>query len=417
MRRRRGPHLRLTGSLADGPADESAAPGPLTGVTVVDLSRVLAGPYCTMVLADLGARVIKVERPGRGDDARHLGPFVDGQSAYFASVNRGKESIALDLSLPGDRDVFERLLAGADVLVENFRPGVLGRLGYGWETVAARWPRLVVASVSGFGHTGPYADRPSYDMIAQAMGGIMSITGHPGGEPVRVGTSIGDLAAALFCVIGVLGALHERHTTGLGRHVDVALLDGQVALLENAVARYAATGVVPGPLGARHPSITPFGVFLAGGGTRLVIAAGNDDLFTRLCRTLDRPALASDPHFASNDLRCEHHCELEEALQAALAARGADEWMDVLGAAGVPCSPINDVAAVLADPQVAARNMVITLAGGELPGLRVAGNPIKLTGVADPTRRPGAPALDADRAAILEELGGVPPSHQPERLP
>ncbi|HEX3425331.1 MAG TPA: CaiB/BaiF CoA-transferase family protein [Acidimicrobiales bacterium] len=407
--------------MADGPllepVVEPPAAGPLRGITVVDLSRVLAGPYCTMVLADLGARVIKVERPGRGDDARHMGPFVDGRSAYFASVNRAKESIALDLADAADRQVFEQLLEGADVLVENFRPGVLDRLGYGWEKVAARWPRLVVASVSGFGHTGPYADRPSYDMIAQAMGGIMSITGHSGAEPVRVGTSIGDLAAALFCAVGILGALHERHASGVGRHVDVSLLDCQVALLENAIARYSATGVVPGPLGARHPAITPFGLFRAGGGTRLVIAAGNDDLFGRLCQALDQPSLATDARFRSNELRCRHHRDLEEVLEAALAARPADEWLVVLGAAGVPCSPINDVAAVVGDPQVAARNMVISLAGGELPGLQVAGNPIKLSGVADPTRRPGAPALDADRAAILAELAGGGSSHQPEGLP
>ena len=371
---------------------------------MVDLSRVLAGPYCTMVLADLGARVIKVERPGGGDDARHMGPFIDGQSAYFASVNRGKESIALDLGVAGDQAVFDRLLDGADVLVENFRPGVLDGLGYGWEKVSARWPALVMASVSGFGQTGPYAERPSYDMVAQAMGGIMSITGHPGGDPARVGSSMGDLAAALFCAIGVVSALFERASSGVARHVDVSMLDGQVALLENAIVRYGATGVVPGPLGARHPSITPFGVFRAGSGlsSRLVIAAGNDSLFARLCQALNLPA---DPRFASNELRCRHAEELSAVLEKALVARPASEWLDVLTAAGVPCSPINDVAAVMADPQVAARNMVVTLAGGSVPGLRVAGNPIKLSGVADPASRSGAPALDADRATILDWLG------------
>jgi CoA:oxalate CoA-transferase len=380
---------------------------------VVDLSRVLAGPYCTMVLADLGARVIKVERPGTGDDARQMGPFIDGHSAYFASVNRGKESIALDLLATVDRRVFERLLEGADVLVENFRPGVLDRLGFGWEKLAVRWPGLVLASVSGFGQSGPYSDRPAYDMVAQAMGGIMSITGHPGGEPARVGSSIGDLAAALFCAIGVVSALYERRVTGVARHVDVSMLDSQVALLENAIVRFGASGVVPGPLGARHPSITPFGVFRAGSDTRLVIAAGNNEIFGRLTRALKLPALLVDPRFSTNELRCQHENELEAALEAVLASRPASEWLGLLEAAQVPCSPINDVAAVLADPQVAARRMVVTLDDPLLAGLRVAGNPIKLSGVADPAVRPGAPVLDADRQAILAGLS--PPGEPDER--
>ncbi len=343
---------------------------PLTGITVVDLSRVLAGPYCTMVLADLGARVIKVERPGSGDDARHMGPFMDGHSAYFASVNRGKESIALDLADSSDRAVFERLLDGADVLVENFRPGVLDRLGYGWEKASSRWPHLVLASVSGFGQTGPYSGRPSYDMVAQAMGGVMSITGPAGGEPVRVGSSMGDLAAALFCAIGVVSALFERQTTGRARHLDVSMLDCQVALLENAMVRFAATGVVPGPLGGRHPSITPFGVYRAGASSQLVIAAGNDEIFGRLCRSLGLSGgLSGGVASGSTDLRpttcaARTPAELEGVLEAALAARPASEWLEVLAADQVPCSPINDVAAVLADPQVAARHMVVDLVGG-----------------------------------------------------
>jgi Uma2 family endonuclease len=248
-------------------------------------------------------------------------------------------------------------------------------------------------------------------MVAQAMGGIMSITGHPDGPPARVGSSIGDLAAALFCAVGIVSALFERRSSGVGRHVDVSMLDSQVALLENAIARYQATGVVPGPLGARHPSITPFGVYRAGGGTALVIAAGNDELFARLCRAVGLPSLLGDPLFASNDLRCRHSVALESVLEAALAARPAEEWLVVLGGAGVPCAPINDVAAVLADPQVGARHMVVRLAGGAVPGLKVAGNPIKLSGVADPVVRPGAPALDGDRRAILSQLANDDHAH------
>jgi CoA:oxalate CoA-transferase len=233
------------------------APGPLAGILVVDLTRVLAGPFCTLVLADLGARVVKVESPD-GDDARRIGPFVAGRSAYFASLNRGKQSIALDLRAEADRSVFEALVARADVLVENFRPGVMKRLGYGWEALHVRHPRLVAASVSGFGQTGPYAARPAYDVVVQGMGGIMSLTGHPGAPPTRVGTSSGDITAGLFAAIGIQAALVERARSGEGRFVDVAMLDCQVATLENAIARYQATGQVPGPLGSRHPSIAPF---------------------------------------------------------------------------------------------------------------------------------------------------------------
>lgn len=274
-------------------------PGPLTGTLVLDLTRVLAGPYCTMVLADLGARVIKVENPVRGDDARAIGPFVGDRSAYFSSLNRGKQSIALDLKDDADRRIFDRLLARADVLVENFRPGVMQRLGYGWDTLHDRFPRLVVASTSGFGQTGPYAGRPAYDVVVQAMGGVMSLTGHPGSPPTRVGTSLGDITAGLFTAIGIQAALVDRFRSGVGSRIDVALLDCQVAILENAIARYAATGEVPGPIGARHPSITPFDAFATRDGY-VVIAAGNDGLFARLCDVLGEPQLASDPRFSSN---------------------------------------------------------------------------------------------------------------------
>jgi CoA:oxalate CoA-transferase len=354
------------------------------------------------VLADLGARVVKVERPGRGDDARAIGPFQDGRSAYFGSLNRGKESIALDLRAEGDRRAFDALLARADVLVENFRPGTLERLGYGWEALEARLPRLVYAALSGFGQNGPYARRPAYDVIVQGMGGIMSLTGQPGGPPTRVGTSIGDIAAGLFAAIGIGAALHHRERTGRGTRVDVAMLDAQVAILENAIARYVATGEVPGPLGSRHPSIAPFAAFAARDG-HLVIAAGNDALFERLCALLDRPELAEDPRFASNDARAGHAAALQQELESALAARGVGEWLARLGEAGIPCGPIQDVAAVLRDPQVAARNMLIR-AGG----VPMAGNPVKLAAYPDPAERAPAPELDQHRAAILRELGLEP---------
>ena len=364
----------------------------LQGIKVLDLSRVLAGPWCGQLLADLGADVVKVERPRIGDDSRHIGPFVNGISAYFASLNRGKTSIALDLDDADDRNQFEALLADADVLVENFRPGTMEKLGYGWDTLHPRYPRLVYAAVSGFGHTGPWSSRPAYDMVAQAMGGVMSITGHPGGPPTRVGTSIGDLTAGLFAAIGICSALYERDRTGETAKIDVAMLDSQVAILENAIARYTATGEVPGPLGARHPSITPFGAYAAADG-HLVIAAGNDVLFRRLCAVLGRPAIADDPRFASNASRTEHHAALQHELEAALASDTVDAWLARLEAADLPCGPINDVAAVLAHPQVRARNMVVHLDDERLAHLELSGNPIKNSLHVDPPTRGRVPDL------------------------
>ena len=378
-------------------------PGPLRATLVVDLTRVLAGPYCTMVLADLGARVVKVEPPGRGDDAREIGPFVGGRSAYFVSLNRGKESIALDLKDDADRDVFERLLARADVLVENYRPGVMQRLGYGWEALHGRFPRLVLASLSGFGQTGPLATRPAYDIVVQGMGGIMSLTGHPGGPPTRVGTSIGDITAGLFGAIGIQAALIDRERSGQGRHMDVAMLDCQVATLENAIARHQATGQVPGPLGSRHPSIAPFEALATADGW-IIVAAGNDGLFAKLAAALGRPGLAEDPRFASNEDRTRNVEDLKRELEAALAARGGAEWLARLEETGVPCGPIQDVAQVVAHPQVAARNMVVTVDDPAAGRLRLAGNPVKLSGVEDPETRPPAPELDEHRARILAEL-------------
>jgi CoA:oxalate CoA-transferase len=378
--------------------------GPLSDVTVLDLTRVLAGPYCTMVLADLGARVIKVERPGNGDDARAIGPFVEGKSAYFMSLNRGKESISLDLRDPGDREIFEKLLPRADVLVENYRAGIMDELGYGWETLHVRHPRLIYAAASGFGHTGPYAGRPAYDLVAQGMGGLMSLTGQPGSGPTRVGTSIGDIAAGLFTAVGVNAALYHRELTGQGTKIDVAMLDCQVALLENAIARYVATGQVPGPLGSRHPSITPFDAFESADGD-LIIAAGNDGLFRKLCDVLGRPELADDRRFCSNEVRSANADALKAEIEVALRERTRADWLAVLESAGVPCGPINDVAEVMADPQLAARNMLIRVLDPEAGEISMPGNPIKLSGFEDPPTREPAPGLDGDRQRLLEELG------------
>jgi CoA:oxalate CoA-transferase len=382
--------------------------GPLKGLTVIDLSRVLAGPYATMLLSDLGARVIKVERPGIGDDSRAIGPFrtsADGRdmSAYFTAINRAKQSIALDLKHPDDRIVFEALLAEADVLVENYRPGVMEKLGYGWDRLHARYPKLIYAAASGFGHSGPYKQKPAYDMVVQGMGGIMSITGHKGGPPTRVGTSFGDIVAGLFTAIGVEAALLARATSGAGQFVDVAMLDGQIAMLENAIVRYGVTGDVPEPLGARHPSITPFGAFKTADG-HIILAAGNDDLWHALSEALAAPGFLTDPRYASNNLRCTHWADVQADIEKYLAAKKTADWIALFETAGVPCGPINTVAQALADPQVRARNMVVQTAFEDGSKLDIAGSPVKLSGFSDSTTRPRAPKLDEHRAEILAGL-------------
>ncbi len=381
-----------------------AQKGPLSGITIVDLSRILAGPYCTLLLAELGARVIKVEPPGGGDDARQYGPFKNGQSAYFASVNRGKESIALDLKSEEGRDIFERLLDKADALVENFRPGTMEKLGYGWETLHPRYPRLVYAAASGFGHSGPYSHYPAYDMVVQGLGGVMSITGHPGMPLTRIGTSIGDLGGGLFTAVALNAALLHRERTGEAQKVDVALFDCQLALLENAIVRYTTTGEIPGPMGARHPSITPFEAFATKDGN-IIIAAGNDGLFVKLAAALGRPELAEDARYKTNALRNQHQQALKAEVEAVLRGADTTHWIDVLEGAGVPCGPVNNVAQALAHPQTEARNMLVAVDDPVLGRLKLAGNPMKVSGFADPPTRAPAPALDADRDSILRELG------------
>jgi CoA:oxalate CoA-transferase len=386
------------------PAYATDRKGPLAGVRVIDLSRILAGPYCTMLMAELGAEVIKVEPPGIGDDARAYGPFVHGRSAYFMSVNRGKRSIALDLKRPEDRTVFDRLLATGDVLVENFRPGTMEKLGYGWDVVHAKHPRLIYAAASGFGHTGPYATYPAYDMVVQGLGGIMSVTGTVGAPLTRVGMSIGDIGAGLYTAIAVNAALYDRALTGVASKVDIGMFDCQLALLENAVMRYTTTGEVPGKLGARHPTITPFAAFRTADG-HLIIAAGNDSLFQKLADALDKPEWKADPRYATNQSRLDNYGRLLPELEAVLTTRPTAAWQEVLEKAGVPCGPVNDVAGALAHPQVRARNMVVTVEDPVAGPVKLVGNPLKLSAYADPPTRPAAPALDQDRQAILAELG------------
>ena len=376
---------------------------PLDGITVLDLTHVLAGPFASLTLQDLGARVIKVERPGSGDDTRAFPPFVDGTSAYFATLNAGKQCIALDLKAGDDRAIFERLLARADVLVENYRPGVMDRLGYGWRSLHERLPRLIYAAVSGFGQTGPDAMKPAYDMVVQARGGVMSITGESDGPPVRVGASIGDIVAGMFLTQGILAALYDRERTGTGALVDVSMLDSQLAIQEHSVAITTATGAAPGRTGARHPTITPFSTYRAADGF-VVIAAGNDAIFTRLCDALGL-ALAGDARFATNGARCENHALLKRLLEVVTLGKTVSHWINVLESAGLPTARVQDMAEVLRDPQILARNMVLPVSprpGG--PGFTAQGNPIKMSTLPEALSRPPAPELDGDREAILDWL-------------
>jgi len=384
---------------------QSKIAGPLAGILVVDLSRILAGPYCTLLMAEMGARVIKVEPTKGGDDARAYGPFVNGRSTYFASVNRGKESIALDLKNDEHRKIFDKLLAKADVVVENFRPGTMEKLGYGWETLHARYPNLIYASASGFGHTGPNSKDPAYDMVMQGMGGVMSITGNEGQPPSRVGMSIGDIGAGLYTAVAVNAALVHRLKTGESTKVDVAMFDCQLALLENAIMRYTVEKEIPGPLGARHPTITPFEAFATSDGA-IIIAAGNDSLFIKMCEALGRPDMAANPDYKSNALRQKSQKKLKHEIESVLKANTTDHWIAVVSRGGVPCGPINNIAQAIQHPQVAARNMLVSVPDGSGGTLTLAGNPLKMSAFDDPKTRKAAPDLDADRATILSYIGG-----------
>ena len=427
-----------------------AVSGPLSGITVVDMTRVLAGPFCTMVLRDLGAAVIKVEPP-EGDEARGFGPFLPGDdtaargaSAYFTSLNCGKRSVVLDLKQTRGRAALAELVRRADVLVENFRPGTLARLGFPAERLRELNPRLVYAAISGFGATGPAAQRPAYDMIIQALSGLMSITGTepeaaapaPGGatgaaagtgapDPesaaaqeggvatagaarhgrrVRVGTSIADVVSGLYAAIGIAAALFRRAQSGQGAMLDLGMLDATVSVLENAIARYQVTGTAPVPLGTRHPSITPFETY-ATADDEIVVAAGNERLFQSLCTVVGRRDLVTDPRFAGNAARTEHVVALKQELESALVREPSRTWLQRLAASGVPVAPVNTVADLFHEPQLAARNMLLPVAGSD--GLLLPGAPLKFAGLEGEQERPPAPALGEHTEQVLAELAAA----------
>jgi crotonobetainyl-CoA:carnitine CoA-transferase CaiB-like acyl-CoA transferase len=381
---------------------------PLDGVRVLDLTQVMAGPFCCQVLGDLGADVIKVEPPGTGDQSRRsMGFRMKGEdTAAFLAVNRNKRSAALNLKEPAQREAFVRLAGTADVLVENFRPGVTARLGIDYETLSALHPRLVYASISGFGQTGPYAQRPGFDLIAQGVSGVMSVTGEPGGEPVKCGIPVSDLAAGLFCAIGVLAALRARATTGRGQHVDTSLFEGALALSIWETAELWATGNVPRPLGSAHRLTAPYQALRTRDG-HITVGGNNERLWERLCAAIGREELLRDERFAGNDARMRNRIELVAELEAALAGRDTAEWVETLAAAGVPCGPINDYAGVVRDPHTLARDMVVELEHPVEGTVRALGIPIKLSETPGEIRRP-APLLGEHTEEVLREAGLAP---------
>ena len=377
--------------------------GPLKNLLVVDLTRVLVGPYCTMILSDLGARVIKVEAPEIGDDSRKFGPFIENYSAYFMSLNRGKESIALNLKNEDDKKIFEKILAKADILVENFKPGTLEKWGYGWKEVSKKYPKLIYASASGFGQTGPLRELPAYDMVVQGMGGLMSVTGQPNTEPTRVGTSIGDITAGLFTAIGINAALYDRQKTGKGMFIDVSMLDCQIAILENAIARYLAKNEIPEPMGSRHPSITPFEAFKTKD-SYIIIAAGNDKLFKNLCNVLQIQEISTDERFSTNSLRSENVDQLKKIIEEKLSLKTTDEWIKEMEQLKIPCGPIFNIKQAVENPQVQERNMIISSFHKKIGEFKSAGNPIKMSTYKDEKTRGDIPDLDEHREKIIKEF-------------
>ncbi len=376
---------------------------PLDDLVVVDLSRALAGPYCTMMLADLGARVIKVESPDGGDDTRGWGPpFLDGESAYFLSINRNKQSVTLNLKHPRGRDLLLRLIARADVLVENFRPGTMERLGLAYAAVHEAAPRLIFCSISGFGQTGPYRERAAYDLIVQGMGGIMGITGEPDGPPMRVGVAISDICAGMFAAYGILAALRVRDRTGRGQRVDISLLDGQVAWMTYVAANYFATGENPPRAGQAHPNLVPYQPFPTRDGF-VNVAVGSEGLWQKFCGAMEMP-IAADPRFATNAARVVNRRALVEALNPVFARRTTDEWVTRLLAAGVPAGPIYRMSEVMRDPQVLHREMVVALEHPRAGRITVNGTPVKLTETPGGIRTP-PPVLGEHTGDVLRELG------------
>ncbi len=353
-------------------------PGPLEGVKVLSFARALAGPFCTMLLCDLGAEVVKIEEPGHGDTARRNGPFIEGISSYFLSINRGQKSITLNLRNERAKKIVFELVKNVDILVENFRPGVMDRLGFSYEAIRQRNPKIIYASLSGFGQKGPYAQKPAYDMIAQGMGGTVSITGEPGKPPVRVGYSIGAMGAGLFSAIAILSALHEMKKSGEGQWIDVAMVDSQVALCENALIRYLVTGEIPRPLGTRHPLMTPFQIFPTQDGYLVLITVSEED-WRKFCKVAGREEFLADNRFQSHKDRIANYQAFEPLMNELMKTKTTAEWLALLEPAGVMCGPVNNMAQVVNDPHIQERAMIVEVEHRRAGKLKVAGTPMKFS--------------------------------------
>ena len=378
---------------------------PLEGIKILDLTRALAGPYCTLILCDLGAEVVKVEIPQSGDDARQYGPFKNEQSLYFLSLNRAKESLTLNLKADEGKTILKDLVKSFDVLVENFRPGTMEKLGLSYEILKKINPRLIYAATSGFGHTGPDSKKPSYDLLAQARGGIMSITGWPDTPPTRVGMSTGDITAGLFTAIGINAALYQRVKTGVGQLIDVSMLDCQVAILENALARFQVDGTSPTPIGNRHPTVSPFQAFMAKD-EYFVLPIGNDKLWMKLCDVLGKEDWAADARFTTNAGRNNNMDVLIPMLEKLLLTKTASEWIELIESAGIPCGPINTIEKVMNDTQVHARNMIVEVEDEKAGTIKIAGNPIKMSTISEESTRKPMPKLGEHTSDILKKYLG-----------
>ena len=382
-------------------------PGPLEGTRVLDLTHVLAGPFAAMILADLGAEVVKVEQPEIGDRSRSSGPFIDGESTYFMSVNRGKLGFSVDLSKASGKELFLQLVDNSDVVLENFAPGTMQRLGLDYHVLRDRNPSIIYAAISGFGQDGPYSSKPALDVVVQGMGGILSITGEPGGPPIRPGVSQGDITAGLFAVIGILSALQERTRSGLGQMVDIGMLDCQVTIQENAFARYFATGEVPTPLGTRHPVTAPFQVFQTSDGyITIALIEGRKERWPLLCSAIDRIDLIDDPRFDTGWTRSQNHHELEPILAEALMKKTSQEWLEALEALGIACGPVNTIDKVAQDPQVNHREMIKEYNHSRLGKVRAVNTPVKLSRT--PTGNDSSsPDLGEHTEHLLRDLLGM----------
>lgn len=376
---------------------------PLENIKILDLTRVLAGPFCTMLLSELGAEVVKVESPETGDDSRAYGPFRNNKSMYFVSINRGKKSISVNLKSEKGKQIIRDLLMEFDVIIENFKPGTMEKFGLGYEEIKKINPKIIYAASSGFGHTGPDSKKPAYDILVQAMGGMMSITGWPNTPPTRVGMSVGDITVSFYTAMGILSALYQRTITGLGQKVDVSMLDCQLSILENAVLRYQADGVAPSPIGNRHPTITPFQAFKAKD-DYFVVAVGNDSIFVKLCKAINCEYILEDERFKTNGNRTKNLKEIDEILASVFITKNVSDWVAIFDAVDVPCSPINTIDKAIENRQVNARNMIVEVEDKHIGKIKVVGNAIKMSNIEEsPTRNP-APEIGEHNDLIFKTM-------------